>query len=99
MQRVPPIVYRRPHLHLPPVILDRYRPFHGLTPMLLAALLTRLNPSALPPGPRRLVFSLLRAAAWGALFHRLCDYSVEVFEDRPGIPTAAPQMSFPGRGR
>jgi hypothetical protein len=91
VRRVPPMVYRRPHLHLPPLVLDRFRPFHGLTPMLLAALLTRLQPGKLPPGPWRLIASLMLAAAWGALFHRLCDYSVEIFEDRPGIPTAVPK--------
>ena len=92
VQRVPPKVYSRPHLHLPPLVLDRYRPFHGVTPMLLAALLTRMSPDALPPGAWRLVGSIARAAAWGVLFHRLCDYSVEVFEDRPGIPTDFPRV-------
>ena len=99
VQRVPALVYRRPHLHLPPLVLDRYRPFHGATPILLAALLTRLSPSATTAGPLRLLASLLRAAAWGVLFHRLCDYSVEVFEDRPGIPTAAPRMPHLGQAR
>ena len=90
VRRVPPLVYRRPHLYLPPLLLDRYRPFHGVAPMLLAALLTRVTAATAGSSPLRLLLSLLRAAAWGALFHRLCDYSIEVFEDRPGIPNTAP---------
>ena len=90
VQRVPPKVYARPHLYLPPLLLDRYRPFHGVAPILLAFLLARLDRSSGRTPALRLLLSLIRAAAWGALFHRLCDYSVEVFEDRPGIPRDIP---------
>ena len=97
VQRVPPKVYSRPHLYLPPLALDRYRPFHALAPILLAALLTRLDPSSAPSPPLRLLLTLIRAAAWGVLFHRLCDYSVEVFEDRPGVPRDLPEPPNPGK--
>lgn len=99
LRRVPPLVYHRPHPYLPPLVFDRYRPFHGVTPIALAALCTRLSPESAPPGLSHLLVRLLRAAAWGVLFHRLCDYSVEVFENRPGIPTAAPRMALPKRAR
>ena len=91
VQRVPALAHRRPHLHLPPLLLDRYRPFHAVTPILLAALLTHLDPSAASTGFLRLLLTLIRAAAWGVLVHRLCDYSIELFEDRPGIPTDVPR--------
>ena len=92
IQRVPPLVYRRPHLHLPPLLFDRYRPFHSVAAILIAAFLTRLDPMRARSRLPRMCLALSRAAAWGVLFHRLCDYSIEVFEDRPGIPTAAPKL-------
>jgi hypothetical protein len=95
VKRVPPLVHRRPHLHLPPLFLDRFRPFHALAPILLAACLTRLNPAVTHHPLLRLLLTLIRATAWGALFHRLCDYSLEVFEDRPGIPRDLPSSPKP----
>ena len=92
VQRVPPLVHRRPHLHLPPLVFDRYRPFHAVAPILITALLTRLDPSSASSPTLRLLLSLIRAAACGVLFHRLCDYSIEVFEDRPGVPTDVPRL-------
>ena len=97
VQRVPPLVHRRPHFHLPPLLLDRYRPLHAVTPILLAGILTRLHPTSAPPGPLRVLLTLIRAASWGVLFHRLCDYSIEVFEDRPGIPRDLPDPITPGK--
>jgi len=35
----------------------------------------------------------LRALAWGALFHRLSDYAVEVLQHDPGVPTETPRSS------
>ena len=43
VQRVPPKVYSRPHMYLPPLVLDRHRPFHAIAPVLIAALLTRVD--------------------------------------------------------
>jgi hypothetical protein len=75
--RVPPMSRRRPHFYRPPLLVDRYRWFHAIAPLALLALAA-------------LVFPPLRPLAGGALFHRLSDYSVEVLEYRPGIPTEKP---------
>ncbi|CAA9287827.1 MAG: hypothetical protein AVDCRST_MAG77-4452 [uncultured Chloroflexi bacterium] len=78
IRRVPPMDRRRPHLYLPPLLWDQYRWFHAIVPLALLALAARLWPP-------------LRPLALGALYHRLQDYAVEVFEHRPGVPTAAPE--------
>lgn len=103
VRRVPPIARKRPHFYLPKLVLDRHRPFHAIAPIALLFLLgwgpfPVLRPSPNPgPGPRGALRWLLtclrpwlRSLAWGVLFHRACDYSVEVLEHRPGIPTDTP---------
>jgi hypothetical protein len=79
--RVPPIVRGRPKLHKPALLLDPYRPFHA--PLLLA--MCWLLVELIPP------LRFLRPLAFGTLFHRALDYSVETLEYRPGIPTDVPE--------
>ena len=79
--RVPRVVHRRPKFYRPAILWDRYRPFHALLPI---ALLFALGFADRAPGLSLL--KLLRPLACGALFHRACDYSLEVFEYRPGVP-------------
>lgn len=93
VQRVPPTVRSRPRLHRIPLALDRHRPFHAVLPIALLFLL------AWTPPPRTrgrrlaaltVLLPLLRPLAWGVLFHRLCDYWLEMFQYRPGIPAEPP---------
>ena len=110
VRRVPPMARRRPRLYLPKLVLDRHRPFHAVAPIALLFFLAwgpfpalrngGHNPGDAPPGALRWLFRCfrpwLRCLAWGVLFHRLCDYAIEIFEYRPGIPTDAPSDSRRG---
>jgi hypothetical protein len=106
IQRVPPFTQRRPRLYMPRLFLDRHRPFHAVAPIALLfvlgwAPLDRTLDDLHPPGAKRrpprwllrCIQPWLRALAWGALFHRVCDYAVEVLQHDPGIPTEQPRSS------
>jgi hypothetical protein len=95
VKRVPPTVHRRPRFHRIPLFVDRHRPFHAVAPIALLFAVGWLLPFRARAGAwaseRRLaglgkLLPLVRALAWGALFHRLCDYALETFQYRPGIP-------------
>ena len=108
-QRVPPFVHKRPHFYVPHFFLDRHRPFHAIAPIALLFLLgwapldnalddlhppgARRRPVRRTTGLLRRLQLMVRALAWGALFHRVSDYAVEVLQRDPGIPTAQPRST------
>ena len=93
VERVPPTVHERPHVHRVPLVIDPYRPFHAVAPIALLFTLAWVKPPAVRAhslASLLRLLPLLRPLAWGVLFHRLCDYALETFQRRPGIPVEPP---------